>query len=182
MSARGNTAGKLQRARAQVARRNERIADLERSRKQLENLYAISKLLTRFEGFERTIPDVIAIAAHTLSLRSAIFIMETSGVPRIITWLAEYESVQRLQEAKAHAQTVYGYLVTSGVDLAHGVATPLELPRLAATPARAKPPGKPSFVLLPLVVEHGSIFGALQLEAASHPATPRPPHRRPGRS
>jgi len=167
MSARGNkTAGKLQNTRALIARCHARIADLERSRKQLENLYAISKLLTRFERLERTIPDVISIAAQTLSLRSAIFIMETAGVPRIITWLAEYESVQWLQEAKAHAQTVYGYLVTSGVDLAHGVATPLELPRLAATPGRAKTDGKPSFVLLPLVVEHGSIFGALQLEAA----------------
>ncbi len=136
MRARGTrTAGKLQKTRAQVAKYNERIADLERSRRQLENLYAISKLLTRFEGLEQTIPDVIAIAARTLSLRSAIFIMETAGVPRIITWLAEGESVQRLQEAKAHAQTVYGYLVTAGIDLAHGAATPLELPRLAATPA-----------------------------------------------
>ena len=167
MRARGHkTAGKPQSARAQVARRNGRITDLERSRRQLANLHAIGKLLTRFEGLERTIPDVIAIAARTLSLRSAIFLMETAGVPRIITWLAETESVQRLQEAKAHAQTAYGHLVTSGIDLAHDAPTPLELPRLAATPAGATTDATKGFVLLPLVAEHGSIFGALQIDAA----------------
>src|SRR6185369_15801765 len=126
MSARGHKiAGKLQKIRAQIARRDERIAHLERTRRQLETLHAISKLLMRYEGLERTIPDAIAIAARTLSLRTAIFIMKTASTPRIITWLAEGETVQRLQEAKAHAQTVYGYLVTPGVDLAHGAATPL---------------------------------------------------------
>jgi len=167
MSARGHKiAGKLQKSRAQIARRDERIADLERTRRQLETLHAISKLLMRFEGLERTIPDAIAIAARTLSLRTAIFIMKTASTPRIITWLAEGETVQRLQEAKAHAQTVYGYLVTPGVDLAHGAATPLELPRLAGRSDEAKPDGEQSFVLLPFVVERGAIFGALQIEAA----------------
>jgi PAS domain S-box-containing protein len=164
MGGRARTPGKHRKARARVAPRDARIADIDRSPRRLADLYAISKLLIRFEALERTIPAVIAIVAQTLPMRSAIFIVEIAGAPHTIAWLAAGERAQRLREAEAHAQTAYRYLVTSGIDLAHGAAATLGLPRLAATPATA---GKRRFVLLPFVIEHGSIFGALQIDGAS---------------
>src|SRR5581483_1576924 len=68
-----------------------RIAGMERSQQRLEHLYEISKLLTRFQSVERTVPEVVEFVVRTLPLRSAIFILRT-GTPRTMTWRAEGES------------------------------------------------------------------------------------------
>jgi hypothetical protein len=62
------------RARADIAWRDHRIAELERSQRRLQHLYDISKSLTRFQSFERTVPEVVVLIADTLPLGSAIFI------------------------------------------------------------------------------------------------------------
>lgn len=147
-----------------VARRDDRIAELERSQQRLQHLYDISKLLTRFQDFERTIPEVVALIADTLPLRSAIFILETDGAPLTIAWQAEDECAQRLQVAKAHAEGIYSYLVNSRVDRERQEATTLQTlqPRPSATDAQTDTHN--NFVMLPFSVDHGSIFGALQIE------------------
>jgi PAS domain S-box-containing protein len=166
MTVRAKHKGKLQKARAEVAKRDERIADIERVHRRLTHLYDISKLLTRSRGVERTLPDVIAVIAQTLPLRSAIFLAQRDGSAQMITWLAEGEDTRRLLDAEAHARAAYGYLVRGELDVEREANMPLALPRLAATGPAEDAAGKHSFVMLPLVIDRGSIFGALQLEAA----------------
>jgi len=147
------------------AKRDERIVELELSQRRLQYLYEISKLLTRFQTVERTVPDVVALLAQAVPLRSAIFILDVQpGAPRAIAWQAEGEGAARLQFARTHAQNAYRYLVRSSGDLAPGEGDPLPLPTPSTTPpARSES----NFVLLPFVVDHGAIFGALHVEGAA---------------
>jgi len=46
--------------------RDYHIAELERSQRHLQHLYDISKLLTRFQTVERTVPEVVVLIADTL--------------------------------------------------------------------------------------------------------------------
>lgn len=156
---------RLASARAEMATCAARIAAMERAHMLLEHLYDVSKLLTRFQSVEGTLPYVIGLIAQTLSLRSAIFITETAGAARTIVWQARGESPFRLRAAKAHAQTAYRYLVGSGVDLERDPDITLDLPPGSHVAGRTKGEGRLNFVLLPLVVGHGSIFGALQVES-----------------
>ena len=137
---------------------------MERAHRRLERLYEISKLLTRFQNVERTIPEVVAVVAQELSLNSAIFIVDAAGTARTLVWQARGGSPERLRAAKDHAQRACNYLVRSGIDLERqqGAKT-LDLPRQAET-EQAEP--HKAFIILPLVVDHGAIFGALQLEAS----------------
>jgi len=150
-------------ARADIAWRDHRIAELERSQRRLQHLYDISKSLTRFQSFERTVPEVVVLIADTLPLRSAIFILGTGDVPQMITWRGAGENARRLQVAKAHAQKMYGYLIHSRVGLEREEARTLEI---QLPPASVREPSEAAkdFVMLPLAVAHGSIFGALQIE------------------
>lgn len=150
-------------ARADIARRDHRIAELEGSQRRLQHLYDISKLLTCFQSFERTVPDVVVLIADTLPLRSAIFILETGDVPQMITWQGAGESAWRLQVAQAKAQQMYRYLIHSRVGLEREEATTLEIQQSSASATEQSEAAK-DFVMLPLAVAHGSIFGALQIE------------------
>jgi len=152
-------------ARADIAWRDHRIAELERSQRRLQHLYDISKLLTRFQTFDRTISEVVVLIADTLPLRSAIFILETGDVPQKITWQAAGGSARRLKVAKAHAQKAYGYLIHSHVNLEREEARTLEIGRPPASGIEQDGAAN-NFVMLPLTVAHGSIFGALQIEGA----------------
>jgi signal transduction histidine kinase len=140
------------------------LAEAELSHRRLQYLYDISKLLTRFQTVDRTVPDVVGLLAQAVPLRSVIFILAGQhGAPRAIAWLAPGEGAARLQFARAHAQNAYRYLVRADRDLPPDETAPLPLP----TPS-TKPPAKfdNNFVLLPFVVDHGAIFGALQVEGA----------------
>jgi PAS domain S-box-containing protein len=142
--------GKLQAARDEAAERAERMSELERAHLRLEHLYQISKLLAGFHSVERTVPDVIAVIAQTISLHSAVLVEETAATPRMIAWQARGAPEQRLLAAKAHAQRAYRYLVGSGVDL-----------------EREDPQDRFIVpIVLPLVIDHGSIFGVFQIDAA----------------
>jgi len=150
-----------------IARRDDRIAELERSQQRLQHLYDISQLLTRFQDFERTIPEVVVLIADTLPLGSAILILEMGGAAQTITWQAAGERAQRLQVALAHAQRTYRYLIGSRADLEHQEATTFEAVELPAGATEAQVEAKHNFVMLPFFVGHGSIFGALQIESGS---------------
>jgi signal transduction histidine kinase len=133
----------------------------------LRPLYEISKLLTIFESVEHTVPAVIALLARALPIRSAIFILTNGqGRPRTIVWQAEGESLDRLRVAKAHARTALGYLLRSDLDLGgHQPEAQQSLGR-DVREGESAPPVEQSFILLPLVIEQQTIFGALQLEGA----------------
>jgi signal transduction histidine kinase len=138
----------LQKAREEVERRGARIVEIERAHRRLEHLYEISKLLARFQDVERTVPAVITLVAETVPIQSAILILRMAGLPRTIVWQAEDAEEHPLQAAMAHAEASYGYL--------------------ARTPDAERPEpeieSKRRFIVLPLVVARGAIFGVVQLE------------------
>lgn len=148
-----------------VAWRDDRIAELERSQRRLQRLFDISKLLTRFQSFERSVAEVFALIADALPLRSAIVILETGESSGMLAWQAPGESGRRLEVAKAHAQKVYRYLSRSRVerdDLAEAAVAPQPPGTETGTMTEAKQ----NLVMLPFAVGHGSIFGALQIEGS----------------
>lgn len=148
----------------EVAWRDDRIADLERSQRRLQRLFDISKLLTRFLGFERTVPEVFFLIADALPLRSAVVILETGELPHMLTWQAAGKNERRLEVAKAHAQKVYRDLNRPHAELDANLTAPLWAPQPPAIATEAGTETAQNFVMLPLAVGHGSIFGALQIE------------------
>jgi len=138
--------------------------DQARAYLRLRQLYEISKLLTSFENVEETIAAIVGLVGQTLPLRSVIFILESVGPPRTIVWKADGESEEGLRAAKAHARGSYSYLVRAGVDLDAVAAR--TLPGPLRNDVRIEAEDATSFVLLPLVVDHRPIFGALQFETS----------------
>src|SRR5438128_4633927 len=138
--------------------------DQARAYLRLRQLYEISKLLTSFENVEETIAAIVGLVGQTLPLRSVIFILESVGPPQTIVWKADGESEEGLRAAKAHARGSYSYLVRAGVDLDAVAAR--TLPGPLRNDVRIEAKDATSFVLLPLVVDHRPIFGALQFETS----------------
>ena len=135
--------------------------------RRLQYLYEISKLLTKFDSVDKTIPAVIAVITRTLPLRSAIFILETndrSRSPRTIVWRAEPESAYRLRTARAHARRSYTHLVGSA---AAGTVLSDKPPGTNEMAEQAVETPRQNFVVVPLATNERPIFGALQLEAAA---------------
>lgn len=147
-----------------AAWRDERIAHLERAQRRLQRLFDISKVLTRFDSFERTVAEVVVLMADALPLRSAISILETAESPRTLTWQAAGDNGGRLGVAMAHAQRVYRYLNRFCAELDEDLATALVAPQPPATATGTKTEDTQNLVMLPFAVGHGSIFGALQIE------------------
>src|SRR5450759_1794725 len=95
----------------------EDVAAAERAHeRRLRLLYEISKLLTRFESAETTVPRILALATEAVPLRSAIVILEGRGPRargRALVWTAEEVSASHLRAAKDHAKTSYAYLTSA---------------------------------------------------------------------
>jgi signal transduction histidine kinase/PAS domain-containing protein len=131
----------------------------------LKRLYEISKLLTSFEGVEETISAIVDVVAQTFVLRSVIFILEGAGPRATAIWQAAGLSEEGLRAAKSRARDSYRYLVRSDLDLDQGETRTLPDRSLEDRPESAS-----SFVLIPIVVDHHPIFGALQFECATAPS------------
>jgi len=157
MSRRGTGGGRARGPPLPAISHGERPDGLERSYQHLRHLYEVSTVLTRFQTVEKTVPEVVDVLARSLPLRSAIFILEAAGGGRTIAWQSEGGDADRLRAARTHAQNAYRYLVSSGVDLERDQAAARLLP--------ASGPVVNGFVILPLVVGRGPIFGAFQVEA-----------------
>ncbi|MEJ7600698.1 MAG: ATP-binding protein [Kofleriaceae bacterium] len=132
----------------------------------LEELYAISTLFTAFETIEKTLGAAIGIVARTLPLHSASVIESMVGARANLTiWAPAHAANDQVEVARAHVVEAYAYLA--------GNESPGELEVRASVIAGALPapprdrtthPGR--FIVLPLVVAKGPVFGALQLEGA----------------
>ncbi|HMI84519.1 MAG TPA: ATP-binding protein [Polyangiaceae bacterium] len=141
-------------------------AVMEGQHQRLKRLYEISKRLTRFESIARTLPEVLALISESVPVRTAILILEEQGDQggsrtRAITWHAEGLSTERLRAAQAQASATYSYLARKASHLEEEAGT-------VRLPASSTPPLEPEqsgFLLLPLVVDQGPVFGALQIEA-----------------
>ena len=121
-------------------------------------LYEISRLLARFDGLD--IPAVIERLSETIALRSAILILgERDGQPKqTLFWPQGDRAAPYLLESLARAEALFAYLTGEA---------PTQQPAPNALPRNEQPPqhiaGK-DFIVLPLVIEHDHVFGALQLE------------------
>ena len=147
--------------------RDQHVSEPQRAQLRLRRLNDISKLLAHFPSLEQTIHGVVALLAATLPLRSVVFILGTGAAPQTITWQAVGESARRHLFAKAHAREAYSDLVRAPVQLENEEVRTLEPLQLAAAATAPEADSNDRFVLLPFVVSHGTIFGALQVEGAS---------------
>jgi signal transduction histidine kinase len=127
----------------------------------LDHLYRIAKLLAEFESAEKPLESTLAIVSDTLPLRSAVVIEEIGNRADLRVWASEDARQQGLGPAKAHAATLYSYFsgatwtteARPGVDLDEFV--PWQQSRAAKV------------IVIPLVVDHLPVFGAIQLECVS---------------
>jgi len=141
--------------------------------RRLEQLYEISKLFAAFDVVEHTLDAALKVIADKIPLESAILIeAAAAGHAEMIVWPSQGGNPHRLYAAKRYASAAYAYLA--------GVASPdaRELqdevreelgPTQLPAPARAggEPEDDPQFIVIPLVVGRGAVFGALQLEGAA---------------
>jgi signal transduction histidine kinase len=151
----------------QESSRTGEAARMEHARGRLEHLYEISKILTRFESIERTVPEVLALMSEVCPLRIAVLMLEERTTHRLrtrsIVWHAEGSMSSRARGAQSRAKAAYTTLTRAPPNIEEEAGA-----TWFPTPV---PPGIESsnegFVLLPLVVDHGPIFGALHLEGAA---------------
>jgi signal transduction histidine kinase len=142
-------------------------ARMEHARGRLEHLYEISKILTRFESIERTVPEVLALMSEVCPLRIAILMLEARTMHRLrtrsIVWHAEGSMGSRARRAQSRAKAAYTNLTRAPPNIEEEAGAtwfPTPVPQGIEL-------SNEGFVLLPLVVDHGRIFGALHLEGAA---------------
>jgi signal transduction histidine kinase len=136
---------------------------------QLKGLSEISTLLARFESVDRTMPEILSLMTRTLHVRGATLICNRSGRTVHTGWRTESTSPAQARLDELHARTAYGYLTgvraltdepIEGVS-GNGARSLLSSKDLRAGIATDE---VNNFVVLPLVVEDGPVFGALQVE------------------
>jgi len=135
--------------------------------RRLEELYTISTLFTAFETVEKTLGAALAIVARTLPLHSAIVIESVIGARAQLTmWCAGRPGSDRTETAKAHVVETYAYLAgsnsTDELEVRESV--------IAGTfpePRSERKPNPNRFIVIPLVVAKGPVFGAFQVEGAA---------------
>jgi len=143
--------------------------ELEGGHLRLRRLYDISKLLTRFDGVETTLPEVIAVAAQGLPVRSAVLLLAGAESVHSYVWKIDDFTVRELAGVLAHARATHAYfsgrapLVPTSVDPDEAPTSIHGLPRVADGATRVER----RFIVLPLIVERRRVFGAIQFEAAA---------------
>jgi signal transduction histidine kinase len=138
----------------------------------LRHLFEISKILTRFDDVERTVPEVLSLMSEVVPARVAVLLLEDRGrgppaPTRTFVWRADGTNAVRVTAATAHARSAYAYLTGASARFA-------EEPESHRFPTPIPPPPESSpvsvsggFVLLPLVVGRQRIFGGLHLEGSA---------------
>lgn len=144
-----------------------------RGDRRLEQLYEISKLFAAFNVVEHTLDAALKVIADKLPLESAILIEAViGGHTDMIVWPSRGSDPERLQLAKRHATETYAYLVGAPPLNAHDVHEHMR-EDLGPTTLPAPERGNTAldnarrFIVIPLVVGRGAVFGALQLEGAT---------------
>jgi PAS domain S-box-containing protein len=119
-------------------------------------LYEISKLLARFDTMDVTVPAVLERLSEALALHRAILILGK----RTLIWPEGACTEEQLRASLARAESLHAYLTGAShgaLDRLSEAGAPLEAPQPLASQGE-------NFIVLPLVVEHDHVFGALQLE------------------
>ena len=130
----------------------------------MRDLYEISTLLTRFESVERTLPQVVDVAARALPVSTTVVIVEGREGPHARVWTTENVEQPRSDAALARAREAYAWFKGSA-----NPAPEKHPPSVRRLPpfdvaSAAAPALHPSFLLVPLLVQGGRVFGVLQVE------------------
>jgi PAS domain S-box-containing protein len=135
-------------------------------RRRLAELYEISTLFTAFETIEKTLGAALGIVSRTLPLHSASVIESVIGArAKLTVWPANRATTDRIEAAKANVVDAYAYLAGSPspdeLDVRESVIR-------GALPERRIPrgPSPNRFIVIPLLVPRGPVFGAFQIEGA----------------
>jgi signal transduction histidine kinase len=158
----GRKSRRFRTVRDELAHREARLTELERAHRRLQRLYEVSRQLASFHSVEQTIPQVIERVAQVLAVRSAVLVLGTAATTRTTLWRVE-DHPEEGQAAVARARDTYAFLTRVGDGLTWDEAGTMTLP-LARGDDTADPAAGP-FIALPLVVDHGPIFGVLQIES-----------------
>ncbi len=142
------------------------MTSLARSHERLRHLYDISTLLTRFEGAHRTLPEVVAVAARALPVRTAVLVLEEGGALHSHVWKRDDLDEGASDVAVARAREAYAWFTGSAAQADEGTAPPSRrtLPVRAAAAAVGAASTDARFIVSPLVVARGRVFGLLQIE------------------
>jgi PAS domain S-box-containing protein len=139
----------------------------------LRHLYEISTLLTRYEGFGRTLPEVVAVAARALPIRTAVLLLGAHPSPESHAWKTDDVDEAHLSAALVRARETYAWFTDQPALSERDSAPPsiLGLPRgpdgADSDPSIAVESPHAYFLVLPLLVERGRVFGVLQVEGAA---------------
>lgn len=130
----------------------------------LGQLYEISRVLTGFEGLEKTVPALLAIAGKSLAISSLVIIEKKRGRPRLLLWHSPRQSEHSINAARAHALAEFSYLGGSSGPLVDPEIIDVPLDFSDPAPGADGAPGR--YIVLPLAVNSGEIFGTLQMALA----------------
>lgn len=130
---------------------------LEHSKRNIEALYEISKILTCFDETELVLPRIIDVIATSLPLRTAVFIQQRDEDLLTWSWSSPESTSDDLRIAHERAKTAYAYL--TGYAPEHMPAPDVDLVEIEQGSPKAQ------LLTLPLVVERAPTFGIFQLGA-----------------
>ena len=133
-------------------------------RERMRSIYEISALLAAFESVERTVPDVLAVVARTLPLRSAIVARKTEARVQTLAWQRDLDA-HRLRPAAEHLRRSCAYF---GLELDAEPSEARALPR-GSDEGQVSPTGEGAFLVFPFALADGAIFGALLFECVTPP-------------
>lgn len=114
----------------------------------LRLLYEISALVARFDG-DPALAQVLALTARAMPVTTAVFVLDVGDALGSHAWKAEGVPPSRVDEAIVTARASYAWFAGQ------------------AARATVPSPSKRRFIAVPLAVERGNVFGALQVEAAA---------------
>jgi signal transduction histidine kinase len=137
-----------------------------RSLERLEQLYEISKVFASIENVDQPFDPALGIVTKTLPLRSAVLIETDDVQSRMVVWPSEGQTAEQVAAVKGHVEEAYRYLAGAASTEALELT---EQAGLTTLPEQAEAAGTllTRLIVIPLVVAHRPVFGALQLEGAT---------------
>lgn len=141
-----------------------RAGSVEQAQQRLVVLNEITKLFASFKTVEDTFDAALGLAAKTLPLRSVILIVVVDGRRKMICWPSSSETAEQMRAAREHVEGLFAYFTGADArDLRLGMQTGVtDLPAIV----QPHPMDPRRFVVMPLVVSHRPIFGAMQFECS----------------
>ncbi len=145
---------------------NQSQTELER----LKTLYSISKKLSVFTRVEESFPDIVASAAESFPLTSAVLIEHWEKTPHTAIWSIKNISPEITSHAVANAKAAYSYFSGDSVEKARELMESSTPENILVHNDRAlifNETETGNYITVPLIIDNLPPLGALQLEGTS---------------